>query len=85
MLGCLFILASLSGIPFNISTVVLLVIEPQQCKFYASVMKSKIYSICRGFHCQVLWPDLKIRHCLSVSHSLKKGQGSGQKKGTFDV
>ena len=23
--------------------------------------------------------------CVSVSHSLKKGQGAGQKKGTFDA
>ena len=82
MLGCLFILASLSGILLNISTVVLLVIEPQQCKFYASVMKSKIYSICRGFHCQVLWPDLKIiSYEITVkAHLLKKYHSEFKKK-----
>ena len=28
---------------------------------------------------------LRVTGHLSVSHSLKKGQGAGQKKGTFDA
>ena len=39
-MGSLFILDFISGILINVFNCVLLVIKPQQCKLYSSVMKS---------------------------------------------
>ena len=47
MLGSLFILHSISGILLDVFNCVFLFIEPQQCKFYASVMKSNLLNVQR--------------------------------------
>ena len=45
MLDSLFILNSISDIPLDVFNCVLLVIEPQQCKLYASVMESNLLNV----------------------------------------
>ena len=47
MLDSLFILDSIFGIQLDVFNCVLLVIEPQQCKIYASVMKSILLNVQR--------------------------------------